>query len=57
MKFLYLSYISPSLGDLRDTTEKIEIKMNEVLERLSSLTTTVEKSINEGWLLESATHR
>ena len=57
MKFLYLSYISPSLGDLRDTTEKIEIKMNEVLERLSSLTTTVEKSTNEGWLLESATHR
>ena len=43
--------------DLRDTTEKIEIKMKEVLETLSSQATTVEKSADEGWLLERATHR
>ena len=43
--------------DLRDTTEKIEIKMKEVLETLSSQTTTAEKSADEGWLLERATHR
>ena len=42
--------------DLRDTTEKIEIKMKEILETLRSLTTTVEKSTDEGWLLERATH-
>ena len=42
--------------DLRDTTEKIEIKMKEILETLNSLTTTVEKSTDEGWLLERATH-
>ncbi|CAH3157722.1 unnamed protein product, partial [Pocillopora meandrina] len=36
--------------DLRDTTEKIEIKMKEILETLSSLTTTVEKSTDEGSL-------
>ena len=42
--------------DLRDTTEKIEIKMKEILVTLSSLTTTVEKSTDEGWLLERATH-
>ena len=36
--------------DLRDTTEKIEIKMKEVLETLSS-------HADEGWLLERATHR
>ena len=42
--------------DFRDTTEKIEIKMKEILETLSSLTTTVEKSTDEGWLLERATH-
>ncbi|CAH3166695.1 unnamed protein product [Pocillopora meandrina] len=34
--------------DLRDTTEKIEIKMKEVLETLSSQATTVEKSTDEG---------
>ena len=43
--------------DLRDTTEKIEIKMKEVLETLSSQTTTVEKSADEGWLLKRATRR
>ena len=43
--------------DLRDTTEKIEIKMKEVLETLSSQTTRVEKSADEGWLLKRATHR
>ena len=43
--------------DLRDTTEKIEIKMKEVLETLSSQATTVEKSADEGWLLERAIHR
>ena len=43
--------------DLRDTTEKIEIKMKEVLETLSSQTTTAEKSADEGWLLKRATQR
>ena len=43
--------------DLRDTTEKIEIKMKEVLETLSSQATTVEKSADEGWLLKRATRR
>ena len=43
--------------DLRDTTEKIEIKMKEVLETLSSQATTVKKNADEGWLLERATHR
>ena len=43
--------------DFRDTTEKIEIKMKEVLETLSSQTTRVEKSADEGWLLKRATHR
>ena len=42
--------------DLKDTTEKIEIKMKEILETPSSLTTTVEKTTDEGWLLERATH-
>ena len=46
-----------SLSDLRDTTEKIEIEMKEVKETLCSLTTTVEKSTDEGWLLEIATRR
>ena len=46
-----------SLSDLRDTTEKIEIEIKEVKETLCSLTTTVEKSTDEGWLLEIATHR
>ena len=45
-----------SLSDLRDTTEKIEIEMKEVKETLYSLTTTMEKSTDEGWLLEIATH-
>ena len=31
--------------------------MEEVKETLCSLTTTVEKSADEGWLLEIATHR
>ena len=43
--------------DLRDTTEKIEIKMKEVLETLSSQKTTAEKSADEGWLLKRATQR
>ena len=46
-----------TLSDLRGTTEKIEIGMKELKEKLSSLTTTVEKSTDEGWLLERATHR
>ena len=46
-----------SLSDLRDTTEKIESEMKEVKETLCSLKTTVEKSRDEGWLLEIATHR
>ena len=43
--------------DLRGTTEKIEIEMKEIKETLSSLKATVEKSTDEGWLLEIATHR
>ena len=43
--------------DLRDTTEKIEIKMKEVLETLSSQKATAEKSADEGWLLKRATQR
>ena len=40
-----------SLENLRDTAEEIEIEMKEVKETLSSLTTTVEKSTDKGWLL------
>ena len=43
--------------DLRDTAEKIEIEMKEVKETLRSLTTTMEKSTDKGWLLERATYR
>ena len=43
--------------DLRGRTEKIEIEMKEMKETLCSLTTTEEKSTNEGWLLKRATHR
>nr|XP_058946250.1 nucleotide-binding oligomerization domain-containing protein 2-like [Pocillopora verrucosa]XP_058946251.1 nucleotide-binding oligomerization domain-containing protein 2-like [Pocillopora verrucosa] len=45
-----LEEIEDSLSDLRDTTEKIEIEMKEVKETLCSLTTTVEKSTDEGSL-------
>ena len=43
--------------NLRDAVEKMEIEIKEVRVTLSSLTTTVEKSADEGWLLERATHR
>ena len=45
-----------SFYDLGNKTEKIEIEMKEMRETLSSLTTTVEKSTNEGWLQKRATH-
>ena len=53
----FLDSLEKMRHDLRDTTEKIEIKMKEVLETLSSQATTVGKSADEGWLLERATHR
>ena len=53
----FLDSLEKMRHDLRDTTEKIEIKMKEVLETLSSQATTVKKSADEGWLLERATHR
>ena len=43
--------------DLRDRTEKIEIEMKKIKEELSRLTATVEKSTDEGWLLERGTHK
>ena len=43
--------------NLSDAVEKMEIEIKEVKVTLSSLTTTVEKSADEGWLLERATHR
>ena len=45
------------LGDLGNKTEKIEIEMKEVKETISSLTLTMEKSTDEGWLPKRATHR
>ena len=51
MKLRFLTFpdsLEKMRHDLRDTTEKIEIKMKEVLETLSSQTTTVEKSADEG---------
>ena len=35
--------------NFRDTTDKIEIEMKEVKEKLSSLTASAEKSTQEGW--------
>ena len=60
MKLRFLTFpdsLEKMRHGLRDTTEKIEIKMKEVLETLSSQTTRVEKSADEGWLLKRATHR
>ena len=35
--------------NFRDTTDKIEIEMKEVKEKLSGLTASTEKSTQEGW--------
>ena len=43
--------------NFRDTTDKIEIDMKEVKEKLTSLTASAEKSTQEGQLVERATHR
>ena len=43
--------------NFRDTTDKIEIDMKEVKEKLTSLTASAEKSTQEGLLVERATHR
>ena len=38
--------------NFRDTTDKIEIEMKDVKEKLSSLTDPVENRTQEGWLVE-----
>ena len=43
--------------NFRDTTDKREIDMKEVKERLTSLTASVEKSTQEGELVERATQK
>ena len=43
--------------NFRDTTDKREIDMKEVKERLTSLTAAVEKSTQEGELVERATQK
>ena len=43
--------------NFRDATDKIEIDMKEVKERLTSLTASVEKSTQEGELVERATQK
>ena len=53
---IFLTF-SDLLGDLGNKTEKIEIEMKEMRETLSSLTTTVEKSTNEGWLQKKSYSR
>ena len=39
-------------GNFRDTTNKIEIEMKEVKEKLSSLMASADKSTQEGQLVE-----
>ena len=43
--------------NFRDTTDKREIDMKEVKERLTSRTASVEKSTQEGELVERATQK
>ena len=43
--------------NFRDTTDKMEIEMKEVKEKLSSLTASAEKSTQEGWLKELLTKK
>ena len=43
--------------NVRDTTDKIEIDMKEVKEKLTSLTASAEKCAQEGQLVERATQR
>ena len=43
--------------NFRVTTNKIEIKMKEVKEKLTSLIASAEKSTHEGQFVERATHR
>ena len=43
--------------NFRDTTDKIEIDMKEVKEKLTSLTASAEKCAQEGQLVERATYR
>ena len=43
--------------NFRDTTDKIEIDMKEVKEKLTSLTASAEKCAQEGQLVERATQR
>ena len=43
--------------NFRDATNKIEIDMKEVKEKLTTLTASAEKSAQEGQLVERATHR
>ena len=43
--------------NFRDTNDKREIDMKEVKERLTSLTASVEKSTQEGELVERATQK
>ena len=43
--------------NFRDATDKIEIDMKEVKERLTSLTASVEKNTQEGEVVERATQK
>ena len=43
--------------NFEDTTDKMEIDMKEVKEKLTSLTASVEKSTQEGQLVERATQK
>ena len=43
--------------NFRDTTDRREIDMKEVKEKLTSLTASVEKSTQEGQLVERATQK
>ena len=43
--------------NFRDATDKREIDMKEVKEKLTCLTASAEKSTQEGELVERATHR
>ena len=43
--------------NFRDTTDRIEIDMKEVKEKLTSLTASAEKCAQEGQLVERATQR
>ena len=43
--------------NFRDTTDKMEIEMKEVKEKLSSLATSAEKSAQDGESVERVIHR